>query len=224
MIIIGHRGARGLAPENTLLGIKKGLEHGVDEIECDLRVTKDHVVILHHNKYLRDPSGRHLRISEHTYKELVEHKPDLATFEQAIDTLNRRRPLYVEVKSDEPTGPIIKVIRHYLDDGWQPYDFRLASFSLKILTALRKALPTLPLVVNESWSGVRASHRARKLRATRISMNARWLWSGYVWATTRGGHELVAFTVNNPNKALTWQRYGLSGVVTDYPDRFQKKS
>ncbi len=221
MTIIGHRGARGLAPENTLSALKKGLQHGVDEVECDIRVTKDRVVILHHDANLVDPNGTKHRISEHTYKELIAHKPDLATLEQALDTINRRRPLYIEVKPGEPVRPIIHILQTYLDNGWQPSDFRLASFSYKTLNELHRALPGIAIIVNENWSGVRAGHRARKLGANRVSMNARWLWSGYIWAAARGGHELVAFTVNNPGRARRWERLGLAGVITDYPDRFQ---
>jgi glycerophosphoryl diester phosphodiesterase len=48
----GHRGARGLAPENTLAGFSKALELGVTTLELDTGVTKDGVVVIHHDAYL----------------------------------------------------------------------------------------------------------------------------------------------------------------------------
>jgi len=45
----GHRGARGLAPENTLAGFAKALEIGVTTLETDLAVTKDGVIVLSHD-------------------------------------------------------------------------------------------------------------------------------------------------------------------------------
>ena len=46
--IIGHRGARGIEPENTIRSYKKALELGVDYIECDVHMTKDgHIVLMH---------------------------------------------------------------------------------------------------------------------------------------------------------------------------------
>jgi len=45
----GHRGARGLAPENTLSGFAKALEIGVTTLETDLAVTKDGVIVLSHD-------------------------------------------------------------------------------------------------------------------------------------------------------------------------------
>ena len=222
MKVIGHRGARGLAPENTIAALKKGLQHHVDELEFDLRVTKDGVVVLHHDRDLIDPNGKRHQISQHTYHELLEHKEDLTTFSEALDTLKGTVPLYIEVKPSEPIKPVVAILRNYLKTGWQPQDFRLASFSLKTLQALHAALPDIQLIVNENWSGVRASHRARKLGTKRISMNQRWLWSGFIRATSRGGYRLSAFPLNDPKKARRWEKYGLYGAVTDYPDRFEQ--
>jgi len=221
MLVIGHRGARGLAPENTVMSLKKALQHDVDEIEFDLRVTRDGVVVLHHDRDVLDPNGTHRRIAAHTYKELLDHKKDLATFPEALDAINQAVPLYVEVKPGEPVAPIVAIVGDYLEKGWKKEDFRFASFSMKTLSSLHDALPDIALIVNESWSGVRATHRARKLGTKRLSMNALWLWSGFIRGTAHGGYKLVAYTVNNPKQARRWERSGLFGVVTDYPDRFQ---
>ena len=61
----GHRGARGLAPENTLPAFRKALELGVNTIECDMGITRDGVVVVHHDLQLnpdttRDSNGRWL--------------------------------------------------------------------------------------------------------------------------------------------------------------------
>ncbi len=60
--IIGHRGARGLAPENTLAGLARALELGVDGVEIDATMTADGVLVLHHDRRLladfaRDATG-----------------------------------------------------------------------------------------------------------------------------------------------------------------------
>ncbi|WP_085902949.1 glycerophosphodiester phosphodiesterase [Kiloniella majae] len=62
----GHRGARGLAPENTLAGFSKALELGVTTLELDTGVTKDGIVVIHHDAYLnpniaRDSGGKWVR-------------------------------------------------------------------------------------------------------------------------------------------------------------------
>jgi glycerophosphoryl diester phosphodiesterase len=61
----GHRGARGLAPENTIVGFAKALSVGVATLELDLAMTTDGVVVVHHDLWLnpnttRDRSGAYL--------------------------------------------------------------------------------------------------------------------------------------------------------------------
>jgi len=76
----GHRGARGHAPENTLPGFERALAIGVDTLELDVGVTRDGVVVIHHDRRLnpdlaRGPDGSWVSapaptIHSLTYKEL----------------------------------------------------------------------------------------------------------------------------------------------------------
>jgi glycerophosphoryl diester phosphodiesterase len=54
----GHRGARGLAPENTLAAFKRALEIGVTTLETDMGVTRDDVVVISHEPALYPPLVR----------------------------------------------------------------------------------------------------------------------------------------------------------------------
>ena len=79
----GHRGARGLAPENTLAGFARALETGVTTLELDIGVTRDGVVVVHHDERLnpniaRNPSGAWVAapaplIRELTWREVSEY-------------------------------------------------------------------------------------------------------------------------------------------------------
>jgi glycerophosphoryl diester phosphodiesterase len=65
MDLQGHRGARGLAPENTLAGFRKALGIGVSTLETDLALTRDGVLVLSHEPRFaaaltRGPDGRWL--------------------------------------------------------------------------------------------------------------------------------------------------------------------
>jgi len=221
MKIIGHRGARGLAPENTIAGLQKALDHHVDMLEFDLRVTRDGIVILHHNPALTDPDGEKRLIAEHTYEELKARKQDLATFDEVLDTIGHQVPLYVEVKHNESTKPIITTIKKHLETGWRPEYFLLGSKSQKTLLGLHAALPEIPIVVIEPWSGVRAHLRARQVNTKLVAMNQLWLWWGFIRGFKNSDWELYAYTLNDPKKARRWAKYGLAGAITDYPDRFE---
>jgi glycerophosphoryl diester phosphodiesterase len=55
ILVIGHRGARGERPENTIPGFNYAIEHGVDGIEFDLQMTKDGVIVVSHDPVLYAP-------------------------------------------------------------------------------------------------------------------------------------------------------------------------
>jgi glycerophosphoryl diester phosphodiesterase len=219
--IVGHRGARGLAHENTILSLKKALEHHLDEIEFDLRVTKDEIVVLHHDPEIIDADSQKMSIADHDYKELLLHMPDLATFDQALIEINRKVPMLIEVKPGVDINPVVAIIDKFLADKGKTTDLVLASFSQKTLLELHTALPQIKKAVNESWSGTRAAYRAKALGTNRVSMNQRWLWRGFIGPVSRRGWELYAYTLNNPKKARRWAKYGLSGAITDFPERFE---
>ena len=239
LVIVGHRGAKGLAPENTLASFEKALSHHVNEIELDVRVTKDGFAVLIHDSAVVDPAGNHLEVSQHTFKELHMHKPDLTTLDAAIRAINRRVPVIVELKPGVPTKPVIHILKTFLHEGWQPSDFRLASYSYAILKELHAVFPDITAIVTENWSSVRAIRRAKELHTRRISLLEYWLWSGVIRSLKRRGYEVYTFPPknpqkerfftrlgltgysNNPDKARKWLRYGIHGVITDFPDRFK---
>ena len=79
----GHRGTRGLGPENTLPAFAKALEIGVDTLELDVGVTKDGVMVVAHDPWLnpnlaRGPDGRWLdargaNLADLTYEEVLRY-------------------------------------------------------------------------------------------------------------------------------------------------------
>jgi glycerophosphoryl diester phosphodiesterase len=240
MKIIGHRGARNLAPENTLRSFEKAIEHHVDEIELDVRVTRDGYAVLVHHPYITDPAGNELQVADHAFAELLQHKPDLTTLGDAIAAIDRRVPIYIEVKPRVPTVQTVSAIRGYLERGWTADDFRLGSFDQAVLRELHAALPDIQKIVIENWSSLRAIRRARRVGTRRISMLENWLWPGFIRSMRRRGYELYSFppkdhwkerilsyvrltgTTNDPKRARRWASHGLAGVITDRPDLFDK--
>ncbi len=216
MLIIGHRGAKGLAPENTLAGFKKALDLGVDGIEFDVCVTKDEVPIIHHDRFLKDASGNRLKINDHFYEELKQHKPDLPTLKEALDFINGTVVLFIEIKPKTEVQPVADVLAKYR------HSFLIGSKSQSILMEFQTTMPLVPKIVIESWSGIRAAWRARRLKTNRLIMYEYFLWFGFVRAMKKAGYELYVYPMNDPKKAKRWARYGIAGVVTDFPDRFVK--
>lgn len=193
MKIIGHRGARDEAPENTKASIGLAMNAGVDMIEVDLRLSGDSIV-LSHNPIL----------DNQTYYSLTE----LLT--QVAATI----PINLEIKEIQVVDKLATVLENYSGE------ILLSSFDFKTLQACRDRLPRAPLAVLESWSGIRATYRAKKLNTKRIHMNQRWLWSGFISSMSRRGWLLYSYTVNSQAQAIKFEQAGLHGIFTDYPSKF----
>ncbi|MCG8610490.1 MAG: glycerophosphodiester phosphodiesterase [Pseudomonadales bacterium] len=72
MIIYGHRGAMGEAPENTLSGFELAYRHGIRHFELDIRLSADGELIVIHDPTLERTTGRKGKPSDYTAAELAE--------------------------------------------------------------------------------------------------------------------------------------------------------
>jgi glycerophosphoryl diester phosphodiesterase len=214
--IIGHRGARGLAPENTVKAIEVALAHHVDGVEIDARVSKDGIVVLSH-----DPTIAKLVIRNENYETLKKQKSELATLDEALTAMRSKCSIRIEIKPKVPVEPIVRIVRQELASNKEA-DISILSFSQSVLLQVQAQLPNIPLIVNEKWSSMRARWRMKQLGTTQLQMNQRWLWSGFLWAMHRGGIHMMPYTVNSIKRATRWEPY-IDGIVTDFPDRFDKK-
>jgi glycerophosphoryl diester phosphodiesterase len=228
-LIVGHRGARGLAPENTIEGFEKAMEYDIDMIEFDIRQTKDDKLIVIH-KHLRTPEGKSFVVRQTNYDELLKYDPTIPTAAEVIETVNRRVRLMVEIKPDVDPAPVAKLIKSFLKRGWQPEDFMLNSSSYPILKYLMDEIPEVERLIQGDWGGLRVTHLARKLKTPYILLDQRYLWWGFVHAVSRRGYKLFTYTFPwhdrepyNHHKAIRWIKHGVYGIVTDYPDHYTKK-
>lgn len=216
MKIIGHRGARGLAPENTLEGIQAAMTAGVDGIEIDTHVTADSIIVLSHEPYIIDEKQNRWNISQHSYEFLRQRSAHLIELAAVVTVLPLSVELRIEIKPGQPIGPFVDLLRAQVKER----QFAVVSFDYELLKSLHRAAPEIPLIVNEKWSSVRAHLRARKLGTKRLQMNERWLWRGFLKAVQRGGYLLTPYTVNSVKRARKWEPY-VEGIITDYPDRMR---
>jgi glycerophosphoryl diester phosphodiesterase len=196
MEIIGHRGAKGIAPENTLESFSKALEFNVDAIETDLRVHEG-IIVLSHEATLKSA----------TYTKLSD----------LLKLINGKVPINLEIKE----ASVIPLLKSSLSayNG----EIIFSSFEYSILKRLKKVIPEGEIAVLEKWSGIRAISVASLLDTNRIHIKQTWLWSNFVRSLNHKGYRLYAYTVNDTERAEELEEWGVTGIFTDYPDRFRKK-
>src|SRR5271154_1852254 len=107
---IGHRGACGHAPENTLSSMKKALSFGVHGFEFDIQMSKDgEPVVIHDDTVDRTTNGSGL-VSGYTLRELqmlaIQGGERIPSLRNVLDVVDKRCRLFIELKAENATKPV----------------------------------------------------------------------------------------------------------------------
>lgn len=225
MIIIGHRGAAGYEPENTLRSFEKAIILGVDMIEIDVRRCKSgELVIMHDDSINRTTNGKG-KISELDLDSLQkldagkgEHIPTLT---ETIQFINRRAKVDIEIKEDNIATDVAKIINSFISQGWQNSDFLVTSRITTEVQTFRKINPSITIGV--------IIHRADKIPTELAqSLKAEFIFLPEIRATKRTIHRLqsLGFKVSvYTHVALNYflqlhslKRNGIDAITSNKPD------
>lgn len=135
--VIGHAGAGDFYPGNSLRSIEKALEIGVDRVEIDVQCSADGNIVLVHNQKIRVGERTRVPVSQVSTADLRSFLPGFLTLAEAIEVINGKVPLMLDIKGKGFTQALIEAIRlHGLDEH--------ASISCEELTILRRLRATFP--------------------------------------------------------------------------------
>ena len=113
--ITGHRGAGFLEPENTIRAIKKGIELGVDLVEIDVRLTKDHKAAVIHDDTLDRTTNGKGKVSDFTLDELRKldagKSEKIPTLDGVIAATQGKVILHVELKDDFLEEQVVAAVK-----------------------------------------------------------------------------------------------------------------
>jgi len=244
-LIIAHRGASGLAPENTLSAFEKAIEIGVDRIEMDLRLTIDgEVVVLHDKTIMRTTNGwgsvRKLslkRLKRYSAGSWFHHEfsaEKVPTFREVLELVKGRTTLLLEIKDGSPYHHGIE--RHIIDliNEYKAHDWCIVqSFNDGVLKNFRE-LPNLHsdvqklfeafIPVAPFYGGSRFSYKRieRYDFAKEININYRYVNPRVVRKVHQMGKKVNVWTVNEPQNLKKYVEMGVDGIITDFPNRLKE--
>lgn len=220
MKIIGHRGAAGHAPENTLPSLKAALELGVDAIEIDVRKTKDGRLVLSHDADLDRLARNSLHIGRTPYEDLrhiaLPQDTRIISLERALRLVGPT-PVIIELKSPGAVQELVALLERFPRcNVW------VASFNHAALLRLKKLNPQLKLVALERTNPIEVVQTARHAGFTGIGTNY-WIMNPLTyWLARRAGLQIYVYTVNNLFIARFLRAlYPHIDICTDYPDRLK---
>ena len=240
--VIGHRGAAGHAPENTLASLRKAAELGVRWVEFDTKLTRDGAAVLFHDHTLERTTDGRGEVAETALADLRERDAGtwfdvdspggsrgafagerVPTLLDAMETLARLGlGAIVEIKpSPGRAAETGRVVAGVLKSSWPatlPAPL-ISSFDREALAAALEAAPNIHRALNLlkiPW-GWRKQVKALDCRA--IHCLERKLTAKRVGAFKDEGLVVRAFTVNDRDRAETLFGWGVHGVISDYPER-----
>lgn len=246
VITIAHRGASGYAPENTIPAIELAIEMQADYIELDIHLTKDKIPVVIHDETVNRTTGGRGYVRNLTLEQIKqldagtwfnEAYPMFAreqyagitipTLDEVFEMFGDKTRYMIEIKEPGANSQIEALLneaieKYKLEDAVSVHSF--SSASLRKLHALNPEIPLYQLVWNDyAAARLPASYLENvKTYAVGISPNFQGIGAAYVAQVKNAGLKVMPYTVNyqvNMDKAYSW---GVDGVYTNYPDRFQE--
>lgn len=221
--IIGHRGAAGLALENSRDSIKTALSYDMDGIEFDVRRTSDGKLVVLHDRHTGRIATEKLYANRSTQAELqaliLKNGQHIPTLEEVLDIIGDQMRVTIDIKNGGSADEILRIL---VERPQSKVDF--TSFHHNELQTLKAALPKCRIYALEHFSPFEIVRHAYILGATGISLNM-WLMNPLTYQMAkRHGLQLRVYTVNNP-LLVKFFRYLYPEVViyTDHPERFTHK-
>lgn len=222
MLCIGHRGAMGHEPENTLSSIAKALALGVDAVEIDVYNIENNLIVIHDRNLARTTNGQGY-LEEHSFTYLRsldagkgQHIP---TLKEVFDTVNRQAIINIELKGSNTAKLVLELISEYLKQGWSKSDFVVSSFNhyeLHTITTLCPQITTGMLIYGLPLEYI---SMAQKLQADIVITSLDYATPELIDSVHQHNLLVWVYTVNQPQDIKRLKALQVDGIFTNYPER-----
>ena len=223
-LVFAHRGGSALAPENTIAAFDNGLALGADGLELDVHLSRDGVVVVHHDRTLNRTTALRGPIAARTADELQR-----AAIPSLAEVLTRYRDVRIiiemKVNRAELAAAALDVIRRA--DAVERVC--LGSFGWRVLRAARAIEPRVATsaareevrwALYRSWCRWPVSRVAYTgYQVPEVSGSTRVVSRQFVEDAHRAGLGVQVWTVDTEQDARRLMAWGVDALITDRPDR-----
>lgn len=238
-LVVGHRGARGDAPENTLGAFAHAADLGAAAIELDVRTCASGEVVVHHDPTLarltEDRDGR--RVADLSWGELSRVR--LARGERVpllVEVLSAMRArgvgVNVEMKHDVPDPrAVVRAVAAVLRAWDASHPIVVSSFDPRMIRALARLAPSVQRAQLVHRSRYHFAMLAAVTKVTSVSprplpvhavhLDRELAAPRRIEALHARGLRVAVWTVNDPAEARSLDALGVSAIITDVPDRLR---
>lgn len=235
MRIIGHRGARGEAPENTLGGFQYIHDLGIRAVEFDVRQLKDNALVIMHDNDFARTAGQSKHLYECSREDLEHYNQAIAWSEwkniektplldETMKIIFNFDHIEVEVKAVQSAyeaNTLVESLQQQLM-GYE-HSAVITSFDSKIHHALKNQNSNFKrgLLIEDDIQH-RAIDQALELGCCQIGWMNQLATNEMITATQEAKLAISVWTVNDVKRAQELFHLGINGLITDFPKEMQK--
>lgn len=220
-ILCGHRGAAGLAPENSLSGIDCAIRHGMDAIEIDVRCSLDHVPVLMHDANFGRTTGVSRDVDALKWKDIrslpLGANESVPRLIDALDRMRGHAIAVLDVKPHVELPPILEAIRY----AGAERDVIFMSFQRSLIDTAAAEAPNLRCGLIAEGGDVAATLDGMH-GIPIVSCDEHCLSPKLLHHQHRLGLQVWAWTVNDGARIRELAEWGVDAIISDYPDRLQR--
>jgi glycerophosphoryl diester phosphodiesterase len=221
---IGHRGAMGYAPENTLKSFKKALELHVDAVELDVYVCKSgELVVIHDDKVNRTTNGKGY-VVEKTLNELrsldAGEGEKIPLLTEVLDLVDKKVKINIELKGTGTAKPVHELIESYVKNNSWKYDhFMISSFNHYDLKSFKELNPNIKIGALIMGIPIGFAEFAEKVNADSINLCIESINKEFVDDAHKRGFKVYVWTVNDSDDIERIKALNVDGIFSNFPDR-----
>jgi len=204
-LLLGHRGARRHAPENTIAAFELALQHGCDGFELDIRCTGANELVCFH-----DPSSGHLQVEKATLSELISaakiEVPGIAT---VLEQFGHRAYINIELKVAGLEKELLALLKTHA-----------ASTGLLISSFLPEAVEGMHSIFPEADLGYICDQRNplelwRSLPITHLVLHHSLVEPSLYDELRRAGKKIFVWTLNSEPEIRRFAAMGVDAIISD---------
>lgn len=222
-LVFAHRGGSKIGPENTIEAFDRGIAAGADGLELDVHLSRDGVVVVHHDRLLDRTTRARGPVASRTAAELI--GVDVPTLRDVLERYPGTR-MIIELK--RPDATLARAVVDEVRRAGAVEHVCLGSFSATALGAARASAPEIAtsaskfevrLALYRSWIHLapgRVPYQSFQVPET--SGATRVVSPGFVKLAHDAGLIVQVWTVDAPEDMRRLLDWGVDGIISDRPD------
>ncbi len=219
MLAIGHRGACGYRPENTLASFRYAALLGCPWIELDVYFVQGQLIVIHDDDLARTTDGTGLVMdSSFDYLRSLDagQGEQIPTLQEVLDLVDTGMNINVELKGPGTAEPVSELLSNACQREWHPDQFLISSFKHDELARANSEFRRGALFGQPAADII---SRSMQLGAYSLNVSLRMVDPELVSLAHQAGLQIYVYTVNEPQDIEQLRSWGVDGVFSDFPDR-----